>query len=185
VTGVVDEEELGGNRRTLRRKSMARGSIENVITVLRKTDIKPELYHLHVNFPGGVPLDGPSAGITIATAIYSAVKGLPIDNTLAMTGELSIHGNVKPVGGVIAKVDAARQAGAKRVFIPYDNMQSLFDELDDIEVIPVKRLEQVIDLAFRAQKEAAEDVATLGKAWTADGIVPSMESVFDWTNKNE
>jgi Lon-like ATP-dependent protease len=184
ITGVVDEEELGGNRRTLRRKSMARGSIENVITVLRKTDINPELYHLHVNFPGGIPLDGPSAGITIATAIYSAVKGIPVDNALAMTGELSIHGNVKPVGGVIAKVDAARQAGAKRVFIPYENMQSLFKELDNIEVIPVKRLEQVISLAFD-QKEETADHARLGNTWAADGIVPSMKSSYDWTNKNE
>ncbi|WP_083964372.1 ATP-dependent protease LonB [Shimazuella kribbensis] len=185
ITGVVDEEELGSNRRTLRRKSMARGSIENVITVLRKTDIDPEAYHLHVNFPGGIPLDGPSAGITIATAIYSAIKGIPVDNSLAMTGELSIHGNVKPVGGVIAKVDAARQAGAKRVFIPYDNMQSLFKELKDIEVIPVKRLEQVIDLAFASSKEEAVDVTSIGNAWATDGIVPSMESSFDWTNKNE
>lgn len=184
ITGVVDEEELGGNRRTLRRKSMARGSIENVITVLRKTDINPEAYHLHVNFPGGIPLDGPSAGITIATAIYSAVKGIPIDNHLAMTGELSIHGNVKPVGGVIAKVDAARQAGAKRVFIPYDNMQSLFEELVDTEVIPVKRLEQVIDLAFETPKDV-KDIELSGNTWATEGIVPSMEPSFDWTNKNE
>jgi ATP-dependent Lon protease len=184
VTGVVDEEELGGNRRTLRRKSMARSSIENVITVLRKTDIDPEAYHLHVNFPGGVPLDGPSAGITIATAIYSAVKRIPVDHLLAMTGELSIHGNIKPVGGVIAKVNAARQAGATRVLIPHDNMQSLFRELDGVEVIPVKRLEQVMELVFQSPIQDVSEVK-VGSVWATDGIITSLNSPYNWTNKNE
>jgi Lon-like ATP-dependent protease len=176
ITGVVDEEELGGNQRTLRRKSMARGSVENVLTVLRKTDIQPETYHLHVNFPGGIPLDGPSAGITIATAIYSAIKRIPVDHALAMTGELSIHGYVKPVGGVIAKVDAARQAGAKRVLIPYDNHQTLFDQLKDVEVIPVKRLEQVLELAFAGQTAVVSEHAPVQPSWTTDKVVPSMKS---------
>lgn len=70
ISGMVDEEELGGRHRTLRRKSMARSSVDNVLTVLRRTDIDPYAYHLHLNFPGGVPLDGPSAGIAMASAIY-------------------------------------------------------------------------------------------------------------------
>jgi Lon-like ATP-dependent protease len=176
ITGVVDEEELGGSQRTLRRKSMARGSVENVITVLRKTDIQPEAYHLHVNFPGGIPLDGPSAGITIATAIYSAIKRIPVDHALAMTGELSIHGNVKPVGGVIAKVDAARQAGAKRVLIPYDNHQKLFEQLQDIKVIPVKRLEQVLEVAFAGQTAVVSENTSVQSSWATDKVVPSMKS---------
>src|SRR5690606_23395354 len=61
---------------------------------------------------------------------------------------LSIHGRVKPVGGVVAKVDAARQAGASRVIIPEENMQSLFGQMEGIEVIPVRRLEEVLDLAL-------------------------------------
>jgi Lon-like ATP-dependent protease len=157
ITGVVDEEELGGRSRTLRRKSMARGSVENVMTVLRRTGFAPDDYHLHVNFPGGVPIDGPSAGVTIATAIVSAIRGIPVDNRLAMTGELSIHGRVKPVGGVVAKVDAARQAGASRVIIPEENMQSLFKEMEGIEVIPVSRLEEVLDRALlQEEKEERE-----------------------------
>nr|MBO2495274.1 ATP-dependent protease LonB [Bacillota bacterium] len=148
ITGVVDEEELGGGSRTLRRKSMAKGSVENVMTVLRRNGFSPDDYHLHVNFPGGVPVDGPSAGVTIAAAIVSAIRGIPVDNRLAMTGELSIHGRVKPVGGVVAKVDAARQAGASRVIIPEENMQSLFGQMEGIEVIPVRRLEEVLDLAL-------------------------------------
>lgn len=153
ITGVVEEEEMGGGSRTLRRKSMARGSVENVLTVLRKTDIDPDHYHLHINFPGGIPMDGPSAGITMATAIYSAVKGVPVDHRLAMTGELSIHGFVKPVGGVIAKVEAARRAGATRVLIPAENMQTIFRDLEGIEVIPVQRWEEVLKNVFEVKKE--------------------------------
>jgi Lon-like ATP-dependent protease len=119
-----------------------------VLTVLRRTDVNPDDYDLHVNFPGGMPMDGPSAGIAIATAIYSAIKGVPVDNRTALTGELSIHGNVKPVGGVIAKVEAARQAGAKRVIIPAENMQALFGKLDGMEVIPVERIERVLELTL-------------------------------------
>ncbi|MBA4541422.1 MULTISPECIES: ATP-dependent protease LonB [Thermoactinomyces] len=155
ITGVVEEEEMSSQQRTLRRKSMARGSVENVITVLRTTGVRPEDYHLHINFPGGIPLDGPSAGITMATAIYSAIKGVPVDNQLAMTGELSIHGYVKPVGGIIAKVEAAKQAGAKRVLIPAENMQAIFKKMEGIEVIPVERIESVLKLAC-VQKEETE-----------------------------
>jgi Lon-like ATP-dependent protease len=148
ITGVVEQEEMGGHSRTLRRKSMAYSSVENVITYLRKTDIRPDDYHLHINFPGGIPIDGPSAGITIATAIYSAIRGVPVDHQLAMTGELSIHGHVKPVGGIVSKVEAARQAGATRVMIPKDNMQALFKQMKDIEVIPVTSMDEVLEQAI-------------------------------------
>ena len=153
ITGVVEEEEMANRQRTLRRKSMARGSVENVMTVLRKMGLQPDDYHLHINFPGGVPIDGPSAGIAMATAIYSAIKGVPMDPKMAMTGELSIHGNIKPVGGIIAKVEAAKQAGAKRVLIPKENMQSIFMQLEGIEVIPVERIEVVFELAFGREKK--------------------------------
>ncbi|WP_242868804.1 ATP-dependent protease LonB [Desulfotomaculum copahuensis] len=149
VTGVVDEEEMNGRGRTIRRKSMARGSVENVLTVLRRvTDVDPRDYDLHVNFPGGMPVDGPSAGVAVATAVYSALTGIPVDNRVAMTGEVSIRGLVMPVGGVMAKVEAARQAGAKKVLIPRDNDQELFHTLTEIEVIPVDRLEEVFKLAL-------------------------------------
>ncbi len=149
VTGMVDEEEIGGGGRTVRRKSMAKSSVENVLTVLRRTmEIDPRDYDLHVNFPGGAPADGPSAGITIATAIYSAVMGIPVDNKIAMTGEISIRGLVKPVGGVVAKVEAARQAGAEKVVIPAENYQDLFKELQGIKVIPVDKLEEVFRAAL-------------------------------------
>jgi Lon-like ATP-dependent protease len=156
VTGVVEEEEMGGPGRTMRRKSMAKGSVENVLTVLKGfLDCDPHAYDIHVNFPGGVPVDGPSAGVTIATAIYSALTGRPIDNRLAMTGEVSIRGYVKPVGGVVAKVQAARQAGCSRVLIPQENWQECFRDIPGVKVIPVERLEQVFDLAFQVEEAVA------------------------------
>ncbi|MCF6092638.1 ATP-dependent protease LonB [Microaerobacter geothermalis] len=156
ITGVVEEEEIGGRGRTLKRKSMAKGSVENVLTVLRGTDVNPYDYDLHINFPGGSPADGPSAGITMATAIYSAIKKVPVDNFVAMTGELSIHGRVKPIGGVVAKVEAARQAGAKKVIIPRENFQEIFKEIKDIEIIPVEWLLDVFQHAIRLEKKSQE-----------------------------
>lgn len=153
VTGVIDEEEMGGPGRTMRRQSMARGSVENVLTVLRKhLDVDPRQYDIHVNFPGGIPIDGPSAGVTIATGVYSALTGIPVDNLVAMTGEISIRGYVKPIGGVVAKIDAARRAGARRVIIPQENWQEMFKEYTDIEVIPVTTMEEVIQHAFVKSK---------------------------------
>jgi Lon-like ATP-dependent protease len=145
ITGVVEEEQISGGARSTRRKSMAKGSVENVMTVLRRTmEVDPRDYDLHINFPGGIPVDGPSAGVTMATAIYSAIKGIPVDNRLAMTGEVSIRGFVKPVGGIIAKVEAAKQAGATRVIIPKDNWQDIFRTMQDIEIIPAERIDEVL-----------------------------------------
>ncbi|HHV65903.1 MAG TPA: ATP-dependent protease LonB [Peptococcaceae bacterium] len=147
VTGIVEEEETGHAGKKIRRKSMARSSLENVLTVLRRElKIEPRHYDIHVNFPGGIPLDGPSAGIAMATAVYSAIKKRKVDNTVAMTGELSIRGKVKPVGGIAAKVEAAAQAGCQRVFIPKENWQRRFAHMEmGIEVIPVETLDEVLN----------------------------------------
>ncbi len=174
VTGVVEEEELGDRTKTIRRKSMAKGSVENVLTVLRRTmGVDPRDYDLHVNFPGGTPVDGPSAGVAIATAVYSAIEDIPVDNNVAMTGEVSIRGFVMPVGGVIAKVEAARQAGATRVYIPKENYQALLEKIEGVEVIPVEKLEAVIKGALVVTKDKIEDVRPALDVVTAGNFVPA------------
>ncbi len=149
VTGIVEEEELGqvyGQR--LKRKSMARSSLENVLTVLGAVlDLELSGYHIHINFPGGTPIDGPSAGLALVVLLYSAVKGIPVDNSLAFTGEVSVRGMVQPVGGVTAKIDAALRAGVKKVYIPQDNYQSIYANYP-LEVIPVKRIEDLLNIVF-------------------------------------
>jgi Lon-like ATP-dependent protease len=159
VTGLIEEEEVGAaHGRTLRRKSMARGSLENVLTVLRRylpAEADPARFDVHVNFPGGLPVDGPSAGLSMALAVYSALTGIPVDPGVAATGELSLLGRVRPVGGVPAKVEAARRAGARRVLIPEENWQQSFAELAGMEVVPVSDLAQALALALVGGGRAA------------------------------
>jgi Lon-like ATP-dependent protease len=158
ITGIVEEESMGDRSKSIRRKSMAKGSIENVITVLRTIGVPAEEYDIHVNFPGGVPIDGPSAGIAMATGIYSAIYQLPVDSKVAMTGEISIHGNVKPIGGVYPKVKAAKDAGVKKVIIPKENMQSVLKEIEGIEIIPVTHINEVFDIALKKNYIADQSI---------------------------
>lgn len=159
ITGIVEEESIGDRSKSIRRKSMAKGSIENVITVLRSMGVPADEYDIHVNFPGGIPIDGPSAGIAMATGIYSAIYKRPIDNSVAMTGEISIHGNVKPIGGVYPKIVAAKKAGAKTVIIPKENVQLILKEIKNINIIPVTHLTEVFEAAilkeYPSDKQAA------------------------------
>lgn len=148
VTGIVEEESIGNQTKSIRRKSMAKGSVDNVLTVLRSLDVLPEGYDIHINFPGGIPIDGPSAGIAMATGVYSAVHRTYVNNEVAMTGEISIHGEVKPIGGVYAKIKAAKKAGAKKVIIPAENMQPFLYTIKGIEIIPVRKLKEVFELTF-------------------------------------
>ncbi|MBQ2696293.1 MAG: ATP-dependent protease LonB [Clostridia bacterium] len=153
VTGIVESQELEGRGQKLVRTSSARASVANMLTVLdRLYGIDTTAYHLHINFPGGTPIDGPSAGTAIITAVYSAITGTPVSNLIAMTGEISIHGKVMPVGGVAAKVAAAKESGIKTVFIPKDNIRDVF-RTQEITVVPVEHIREIFDYLFENAAE--------------------------------
>ena len=155
ITGIVEEEELEGGSRTLRRKSTARASAENVVTLLRRLGYADEHTDLHINFPGGAPVDGPSAGVAMAVAAVSALTGQPVDGSAAITGEIGVQGNVLPVGGVPAKVEAARLAGLKRVLIPRENAMERFSDTG-IQVIPIDILQDALREMLLPVQEAEE-----------------------------
>lgn len=144
ITGIAEEEEIGGDSRKIRRKSMARSSFENVMTLLGSMGYPVEEYDLHINFPGGTPVDGPSAGVAMAVAAVSAMTGRPVDGNVAVTGEVSVLGEVRPVGGVPAKVEAAEQAGLTEVLIPAENRLERFEHTT-IRVTPVCHLKDALE----------------------------------------
>ncbi|HHD2751694.1 TPA: ATP-dependent protease LonB [Clostridium perfringens] len=162
ITGIVDDEELGGGEKKIKRKSTAYCSVQNVLTVLDNIfNLNSREYDIHVNFPGGIPVDGPSAGISIATAIYSAIKEIPVSNRVAMTGEISIKGKVKPIGGVNAKILAAKRAGAELVIVPKENLSSVTRDIDGIKIVGVKGIEEVLKLALFEEESVQEDNLTI------------------------
>ena len=144
VTGIVEEEEMGQEGHRMRRKSTARGSAENVRTLLAELGHPLGQRDLHINFPGGAPVDGPSAGVAMAVVAVSALTGRPIDGSCALTGEITVHGAVKAVGGVPEKVEAARRAGLARVFIPQENDTETL-HASGIEVVSVTSVQEVLD----------------------------------------
>lgn len=148
VTGIVEEEELDGRGQKLKRSSTASAAVQNIKTVFKNMFMLDlDDYNVHINFPGGMPVDGPSAGISMFSAVYSAISGVPFPKDIAMTGEISIMGKVKPVGGVASKVEAAVKAGMKKVIIPSANYQEMFEEMD-IEVICADMINDVVDICF-------------------------------------
>ncbi|WP_040212294.1 ATP-dependent protease LonB [Clostridium polynesiense] len=149
ITGIIEEEEISSSNRKVKRKSTVYCSVENVITVLENCfNLNCDEYDIHLNFPGGIPIDGPSAGIAIACSIYSAVNKIPINNKIAMTGEISLQGSVKPIGGVIAKIAAAKKAGANTVIIPKENYEESFKMDGDINIIPVEDIRETVRLSI-------------------------------------
>lgn len=146
ITGIIEKEHFDGRGKSYSKKSTAASSVENVLTALDKVyGLETDTYNIHINVSGGVQMDGPSAGSAIAVAVYSAITGLPVDNKIALTGEISIRGAIKPIGGVVEKATAAMQAGANKVIIPKENYSHRLDKVD-IEVVTVNFIKEVIDM---------------------------------------
>lgn len=151
VLGGKPELILTGNMGDVMRES-AQIALSYVRSVVRKDQIFEE-NAIHIHIPeGAVPKDGPSAGITMATAIYSAVTGKPVDASTAMTGEVTLRGRVMPIGGLKEKLLAAKTAGLKRVLVPLENKSDV-EELEEeivqgLEIVYVSDMKEVLKLAI-------------------------------------
>ena len=129
--------------------SMAKDSVFNAASVIRKlTGEDMANYDLHVNVVGGGRIDGPSAGVAIFLAILSAIQGRPIPQDLAVTGEVSIQGKVRAVGGICEKIYGARQAGIKAILLPGENQKDVPADLKGIQVVAVSTVEEIIRHVF-------------------------------------
>ncbi len=153
--GITENETIKKGYQTFTRTSTAKTAVNNVYTVL-KNRLGAELkYDIDINIPGGIPVDGPSAGIAIFLCCYSALTNTPIPNTLALTGEISIKGDVLPVGGVRAKIDAAIIAGADKIIIPKANYCSQFEKLD-IEIICAENIDEILTIISKKEDNKTE-----------------------------
>lgn len=155
VMNGTGKTELTGSLGEVMTES-GRIAVSLVRNLADKYGIDPEFYKnkdLHIHAPeGAVPKDGPSAGVTMTTALVSALSGIAVKHEVAMTGEITLHGNVLPIGGLREKAMAAYKAGIKTVIIPGSNQADL-EEVDDIvkkniNFIPVKNIEAVLDNAL-------------------------------------
>lgn len=134
-TGIIENEKMEGRGREYSRTSSAKASVLAAVTAVSYTTlIDTSKYDIHVHFPGSIPVDGPSAGAAVFCAVCSAVKGIPIDPECAVTGEISIKGDILPVGGVGAKISAARKKGIKKIFIPAANLCAEYNA-EDIDAV--------------------------------------------------
>lgn len=181
VEALVTPSQGGGGKihATGGLSDLAKESVTNVSAVIKKlTGKNISDYDIHIQFVDTHGVDGDSASITIATAIISALESIPIRQDLAMTGSLSVRGEVLPIGGVTAKIEAAARSGIKTVIIPRANEQDvLLDTKYEsmIEVLPVDTLDEVMEYALIKHAEKAGLVERLGAV--IDRLTPLTGSV--------
>ncbi len=152
VTPAISKNE-GKVIATGRLQEIAREAVMNVSAIIKKyTGRDISNVDVHIQFVGTYEgVEGDSASISIATAVISAIEGIPVDQSVAMTGSLSVKGEVLPVGGVTQKIEAAIQAGLKKVIIPRDNLDDVLLDAEHegkIEVVAVSRIEEVLEHAL-------------------------------------
>jgi len=174
----------GGVRHTGKLGDVMQESVAAAVSVVRararKLGIKPDFYEkhdLHLHFPeGAVPKDGPSAGIAITTAIVSTLTGIPVKATVGMTGEITLRGEVLPIGGLKEKLLAAQRGGLTTVLIPEQNVKDLADIPDGVknvlEIRPVKWIDEVLSVALeRSPVPLSDDVAAVVAPSSAEPAV--------------
>jgi ATP-dependent Lon protease len=149
--GDVMQESVKAAKSFIRSKSLEYGIIP---PVFEKQD-----FHIHVP-EGATPKDGPSAGIGMVTSIVSAITNNPVKRDVAMTGEVTLTGQVLPIGGLKEKLLAAHRAGIKQVLIPKDNEKDLVDMpkkiIDDIKITPVEYADEVLKIALTKELKKVE-----------------------------
>ena len=178
VEALVTPSQGGGGKihATGGLSDLAKESVTNVSAVIKKLTGKDiSDYDIHIQFVDTHGVDGDSASITIATAVISALEEIPIRQDLAMTGSLSVRGEVLPIGGVTAKIEAAAVSGIKTVVVPRANLQDvLIDDkyVDKIEVIAVDSLDEVMEHALIKHEQKAGLVERLGNV--IDRLTPEV-----------
>lgn len=146
-------------------KESAQAGLSYIRTLADAYNIDPQFYEkvdMHVHIPeGAIPKDGPSAGITMATAMLSALAQIPVNRFVAMTGEITLRGRVLPIGGFKEKALAAKRAGIKKILFPYDNLKDMEDIPEsiqkEIEFVPVKTMDEVLTHALVKEEQKNED----------------------------
>ena len=126
--------------------TMTKDSVHVAAAVIRRLyDVKLSDFDLHINVIGGANVDGPSAGVALTVAIASAIMQIPVRQDIALTGEISLQGQVKPVGGLYGKAYGAKQAGMKKILIPAENSHELDSVTVGLDLVPVKSIEEVLE----------------------------------------
>lgn len=162
-------------------KESAQAALSLVRSKAKDLGIEPDFYDksdLHIHIPAGaIPKDGPSAGITLTTALASLLTGRPVHGDVAMTGEITLRGKVLPIGGLKEKILAAHRAGIKRIILPRLNardLDDLPDELRDaLEYFPVDNIDEVLEIALEkaGQPHVGAKIETLPNGHRADNGV--------------
>ena len=164
LLGMVEEEEIELRGRKLRRKGTALASAQNAaLSFINRFGLDMSDYDVSFSVPGGVPMDGPSAGIASRQALMRAITGKAPVSALAMTGEITPRGEVRPVGGVREKLLAGIEAGAETLIIPKANWESSFSALE-ATILTAEDITEVMRISFGLGAE---------EAWI-DGVIPLM-----------
>lgn len=148
MRGAIEEEETETGARRLKRKATARAAAENAISAVEKQfNVECSNYHICFNIPGGIPMDGPSAGAAMFCAVLGALLNKSIRRKTAVTGEITMGGRIKPVGGVREKLQAAVNAGAEAVIIPKANYLEEYEALP-LDIYAVESASEITAIVF-------------------------------------